>query len=46
MLLFRNKLAFIKKLKCKESISNYSIKRNSNGFVEGFNNKAKVLERK
>lgn len=39
--------AFIKTLtKFEESICNYFINRNSSGFVEGFNNKVKVLKRR
>ena len=38
---------FIKTLtKYKEQICNYFINRNTSGFVEGFNNKAKVLKRR
>ncbi len=38
---------FIKTLtKYKNEICNYFINRNSSGFVEGFNNKAKVLKRR
>ena len=38
---------FIKTLtKFEESICNYFINRNSSGFVEGFNNKVKVLKRR
>ncbi len=38
---------FIKSLtKFEESICNYFINRNSSGFVEGFNNKVKVLKRR
>lgn len=38
---------FIKSLKkYKKEICNYFINRNSSGFVEGFNNKAKVLKRR
>jgi transposase len=38
---------FIKTLtKYQEQITNYFIQRNSSGFVEGFNNKAKVLKRR
>lgn len=38
---------FIKTLtKHQEQISNYFIHRNSSGFVEGFNNKVKVLKRR
>lgn len=38
---------FIKTLtKHQEPISNYFINRNSSGFVEGFNNKVKVLKRR
>ena len=38
---------FIKSLqKYKKEICNYFISRNSSGFVEGFNNKAKVLKRR
>ena len=38
---------FIKTLKkYKKEICNYFINRNSSGFVEGFNNKAKVLKRR
>ncbi len=39
--------AFIKTLsKHQEPISNYFIQRNTSGFVEGFNNKVKVLKRR
>lgn len=39
--------AFIKTLvNYQEQICNYFINRNSSGFVEGFNNKAKVLQRR
>jgi len=31
--------------KHKEQIENYFIQRNTSGFVEGFNNKVKVLKR-
>ena len=38
---------FIKTLtKYQEQITNYFIQRNSSGFVEGFNNKVKVLKRR
>jgi transposase len=38
---------FIKTLKkYEEQISNYFIRRNNSGFVEGFNNKVKVLKRR
>jgi transposase len=38
---------FIKTLtKYQEKITNYFIQRNSSGFVEGFNNKVKVLKRR
>jgi transposase len=33
-------------LKHKEQIANYFIQRNSSAFVEGFNNKVKVLKRR
>ena len=32
--------------KYQEQIANYFIQRNSSGFVEGFNNKVKVLKRR
>jgi len=39
--------AFIKTLKkYEEQISHYFIRRNNSGFVEGFNNKVKVLKRR
>ena len=38
---------FIKTLTTyQEQITNYFIKRNNSGFVEGFNNKVKVLKRR
>jgi transposase len=38
---------FIKKLtRYSDEISNYFIARNSSGFVEGFNNRVKVLKRR
>jgi len=39
--------SFVKTLdKWQEEITNYFVRRNSSGFVEGFNNKVKVLKRR